>query len=45
MAIGEPLDATKTLFAAYKSALATLEADIGEPFLKALSLIRTALAM
>ena len=40
MAIDEALNATKTLFAAYKTALANLEADIGEPFLKALSLVK-----
>ena len=40
MATGEALNVTKTLFAAYKRALAALEADIGEPFLQALSLIQ-----
>ena len=36
----QALKSAKTLFKAYKGALATLEADIGEPFLKALSLIQ-----
>ena len=36
----QALRSVKILFEAYKSALATLEADIGEPFLQALSLIQ-----
>lgn len=36
----QALNSTKTLFEAYKAALATLEADIGPPFLQALSLIQ-----
>ena len=36
----QALKSAKTLFEAYKGALATLEADIGKPFLKALSLIQ-----
>ena len=36
----QALKSAKTVFKAYKGALATLEADIGEPFLKALSLIQ-----
>ncbi len=36
----QAVKSAKTLFQAYKGALATLEADIGEPFLKALSLIQ-----
>jgi arabinose-5-phosphate isomerase len=36
----QALKSAKTLFRAYKGALATLEADIGEPFLQALSLIQ-----
>ncbi|MGA0952207.1 MAG: KpsF/GutQ family sugar-phosphate isomerase, partial [Candidatus Puniceispirillaceae bacterium] len=36
----QALKSAKTLFEAYKGALATLEADIGEPFLQALSLIQ-----
>ena len=36
----QALRSAKILFEAYKSALATLEADIGEPFLQALSLIQ-----
>ncbi|MEK9797988.1 MAG: KpsF/GutQ family sugar-phosphate isomerase, partial [Alphaproteobacteria bacterium] len=36
----QALKSAKTLFKAYKGALATLEADIGAPFLKALSLIQ-----
>ena len=36
----QALKSAKTLFKAYKGALATLEADIGEPFLNALSLIQ-----
>tara|TARA_B100000989_G_C19525454_1_gene466585 strand:- start:654 stop:1595 length:942 start_codon:yes stop_codon:yes gene_type:complete len=37
----QALRSVKTLFRAYKSALAKLESDIGEPFLKALSLIQS----
>ena len=36
----QALKSAKTLFRAYKGALATLEADIGKPFLQALSLIQ-----
>ena len=36
----QALKSAKTLFEAYRGALATLEADIGEPFLQALSLIQ-----
>ena len=36
----QALRSANILFEAYKSALATLEADIGEPFLQALSLIQ-----
>jgi len=36
----QALKSAKTLFEAYKGALAALEADIGEPFLQALSLIQ-----
>ena len=36
----QAVKSAKTLFQAYKGALATLEADIGEPFLQALSLIQ-----
>ena len=36
----QALNSAKTLFNAYKAALATLEADIGSPFLQALSLIQ-----
>ena len=36
----QALKSAKTLFQAYKGSLATLEADIGEPFLQALSLIQ-----
>ena len=36
----QALKSAKTLFKAYKGALATLEADVGAPFLKALSLIQ-----
>ena len=36
----QALKSAKTLFQAYKGALVTLEADIGEPFLQALSLIQ-----
>ena len=36
----QALKSAKTLFNAYKGALGTLEADIGEPFLQALSLIQ-----
>ena len=35
----QALKSAKTLFEAYKGALATLQTDIGAPFLQALSLI------
>ena len=37
----QALNSAKSLFAAYRAALDTLDADIGAPFLQALSLIQS----